>query len=57
MNIYGQMKWWYVYDLTGKLVHSCRCHTETGAIADAASVTGRSFLELTAKTTYTPSKQ
>jgi hypothetical protein len=52
MNIHAQMKWWYVYDRAGKLVHSCRCHTESGALADAFAVTGRDPHTLTAQTTF-----
>jgi hypothetical protein len=50
------MKWWYVDDRAGKLVHSCRCFTESGALADATAVTGRSAIELAAQTTYKASK-
>lgn len=43
--------WWYVYDRAGKLVHTCQCFTESGALADATAVTGRNAIELTAQTT------
>jgi hypothetical protein len=56
MSVHAEMKWWYVYDRAGKLVHSCRCFTESGALADATAVTGRSAIELTAQTTYKASK-
>ncbi len=55
MNIHAQTRWWYVYDERGVLVHSVRCHTESGALADAASVTGRNPAFLNAQTTYKPS--
>jgi hypothetical protein len=56
MGNHASQTWWYVYDRAGVLVHSCRCFTESGAIADAASVTGRNAIDLTAQTTYKASK-
>lgn len=54
MNIHQQQSWWYVYDKRGVLVHSVRCHTQSGALADANAVTGRDAALLTAQTTLRP---
>ena len=53
-NFRNPQKWWYVYDQAGKLVHTCKRFTESGAIADAVSSTGRDQLELSAQTTIRP---
>lgn len=54
MNRLPQQQWWYVYDREGKLVHSCRAFTESGALSDAVSVTARDATQLTAQTTFRP---
>ncbi|MEX3630594.1 MAG: hypothetical protein VB138_15330 [Burkholderia sp.] len=53
---HAQQKWWYVYDHEGRLVHTCRSFTESGALADAASMTAHDAALLTAQTTIRPMK-
>ncbi|MFM0165724.1 hypothetical protein PQR39_35510 [Paraburkholderia sediminicola] len=50
--MHAKQQWWYVYDRDGRFVHTCKCFTESGAIADAVSVTARDATQLTAQTTF-----
>jgi hypothetical protein len=47
----AKQQWWYVYDREGKLVHTCKAFTESGAIADAVDITRRNPAMLAAQTT------